>query len=288
MGRGKDCLIPRSNERYHEEFSVWARIKNRMIVYTDPQNEEAIRTIRRNYDLEDRTKLIVIEDLFSIEPQIYRRMREIESDERFLRFRALPNAMSNNAKFDYAWLIKYFCLADAAKFVAKDSLLAWFDFGFNHKDACFTNPDEFSFLWDCTLQNDKIHLFVRSDPKRFLPIESLQFMQDVFLGVFHVVPAFLAGRFWQEMRNAMEALLSLGCIDDDQQLLFMAFERDPTIFQIHRSDWFLSLKESGASHLTAKEPQRKKKNLKSKLLFFYMALKHAKRAFVAFYRNRLF
>ena len=41
VGRSENCQFPRSNERYYKEFSEWARIHNRLIVYTDKNSEKA-------------------------------------------------------------------------------------------------------------------------------------------------------------------------------------------------------------------------------------------------------
>lgn len=44
----------------------------------------------------------------------------------------------------------------------------------------------------------------------------------------------------------------LDAIDDDQQLLAMAYKDTPEIFKIHKSEWFLPLKEFGGVHLTCR------------------------------------
>ena len=83
VGRGKDCLIPRSNERYFQEFEQWARIRNKMIVFVDSDKTEKVMEIRRRYGLEDRTTIIPIEDIYSIESHVYKQLKQIEKEEDF-------------------------------------------------------------------------------------------------------------------------------------------------------------------------------------------------------------
>lgn len=263
VGRGdstKGYAHPRTNDRYYNEFKVWARMKNKLIVFTDSQTAEVVRKIRSDFKLSDRTIIHVIDNVFDIEPSLFFRMKAVEQNIGFRNFRYYKNAMSNVAKFDYAWLMKYWCLMKAAEDADKNTMFAWMDFGFNHIDTCYTNPNEFSFLWKCNLSEDKIHVFSLMSPDSFASVESLQYLFDCMLGVISIVPQKLCEKFWNLMKKAMEALLMLDCIDDDQQLLLMATRECPEIFEIHQSDWFMPIKENGGEHLTIRE----KKNIQDK------------------------
>lgn len=255
VGRGSNCAIPRTNERYYKEFKEWARIKNRLIVYTDEKSAPIIKKIREEYGLIERTTVIVTENIFEIEPDIYRRMHNVEAKADF-SYKYFSGAMSNRAKFDYAWFMIYWCISDARKYVEEDTLLAWFDFGFNHINSCFTKMEEFDFLWNCEVDMTKIHLFSLVPLDDVSVIDIFQFQHDTLMGVFHLIPAALAGRFWELIRQAMISLLMLQCIDDDQMLLLMAVKYQPELFKIHISKWYLSLKEMGALNLTVKETKK--------------------------------
>lgn len=270
VGRGNDCLVPRTNERYYKEFAAWARIRNRLIVYTDEKSYDEIKRIRENYGLLDKTKIIVIKDIFSIEHELYKKMVEVENDRHFLNFRLYQNAMSNKANFNYAWLMIYWCIADSAKYMEKDDIIAWFDFGFNHMDRCYTNMEEFDFLWEITQDISKIQLYVIKDLKNVSLIESLQYLSDAVLGAFCLLPVSLADEFWQLMRKSMEALLMIGCMDDDQFLLHMACKYRPELFEVNISKWwYIALKENGAEHLSVRENfySSKKRKLSIKNLY---------------------
>lgn len=252
VGRGSNCAIPRSNDRYYTEFNEWARIKNKLIVYTDPKSAAIISKIREQYNLLDKTKIIITDNIFEVEPDIYKRLIEIEKKGDF-GYKLYPSAMSNRANFNYAWFMIYWCIADAKKYVSEDTLLAWFDFGFNHIDSCFSKMEEFDFLWTCNINMKKVHLFSLVPIENLSVIDIFQFQQDVMMGVFHLIPANKAEDLWKLVRMAMVSLLMLQCMDDDQMLLLMAVKYKPELFEIHVSDWYRSLKECGATHLTEKE-----------------------------------
>ncbi len=48
IGRGNwQGKMQRSNEKYFEYFDFWARIKNKIVVYTEPQYKQKVLDIRR-------------------------------------------------------------------------------------------------------------------------------------------------------------------------------------------------------------------------------------------------
>ena len=56
IGRGLWKKQERDNNKYIEYFRFWARIKNRLIIYTTEEFREEIYEIRKSFGLEDRTK----------------------------------------------------------------------------------------------------------------------------------------------------------------------------------------------------------------------------------------
>ncbi len=277
VGRGADCLIPRSNQKYYSEFSEWARIKNNMLVFADKQTAEVVKEIRDNYGLLDVTKIVVIEDVFQVEPELAEQMNNIQSKKH--SFYYYLEAMSQNAKFDYAWLMKYWCIKEATKYYDKDALFAWMDFGFNHHDVCFSNMKEFSFLWKTNIEEDKIHLFSLRDVENVEITDALQLQFDSFMGVFHIIPYRYAEEFWKLIKDACRALILMECIDDDQMLLLMAYKSRPELFSIHISDWFLPLKECGATHLTTHSKSAGTKRLLSKIALLRQNISFAVRSY---------
>lgn len=259
VGRSENCELPRSNERYYKEFSEWARIKNRLIVYTDKYSEQRIKEIRKNYSLEDRT-IVIVNDIFQVEKELFEKMSNVENNNLFKEFRYRPEAMENQAKFDYAWFMKYWCLSDAVKYANADDVFAWFDFGFNHIDKCYNNMSEFSFKWTLNKDINKVQAYSLKDVSEIQVFDVLQFMQDTIMGVFYLVPVNKAIEFWKIIKQAMVSLLMIGCIDDDQVLVLMAYKWRPDLIEINVSKWwYLALKENGASHLSVRSENNEKK-----------------------------
>ena len=195
-------------------------------------------------------------------------MEAVSKNQEFRDYRMYVNAMSNDAKYDYVMLMKYWCLKDAEERGLIEDMAAWMDFGYNHGGEFFTKPEEFAFLWDYDFSR-KIHCFAFSDPMKILGVRHMQFQRDCMMGAPVVVPKELCGEFWRQIKFAIDALLWIDCIDDDQQLLLMAYKQYPELYELHYSDWFLPLKEYGGAHLTVKEKTVVKKPWKAVLVELY-------------------
>ena len=254
IGRGQDAnkALSRTSDKYLEEFAFWARIHNRVIVYTDATLAPKVMEVRERFGLGDKTVIIETNQLFDIEPDLFARMTVASQNQRFREWRYFPNAFSNNPKYDYLWMMKSCFINDAYQRGLLSEDVAWVDFGFDHGGTNYTDPTDFDFLWECDMEQ-KIHLFCLSDPDELLGIESLQMMDDCVMANIFCLSRELAPELWKLVRNAMEALLMLNCVDDDQQLLLMAYKAKSELFKIHISDWALPMKEMGAHHLKTKE-----------------------------------
>lgn len=243
----------RSNDQYFDYFAFWARMRNPLVVYTAPEFADRVRAIRAGFGLEKQTTVIPVENPFAIEPELYTRMQKISQDEDFRKFRLYPNAMSNRADYDYIMLLKYWCMADATSRGITGSQVAWIDFGFNHGGVLFPNPEEFDFEWRFAF-SPKIHLFSLQPCNTASSLISLQFFPEIIMGPLIIAPSIACEALWKLTLRAMESLVMLGAIDDDQQLLLMAYQYQPDLFEVHLSDdWFLPLKEYGGSHLTVRQ-----------------------------------
>jgi len=258
IGRGDFNIVrcePRSAQKYIDYFDFWARIQNKLIVYTSPEYANQIRDVRKKYGRENETVIIEIEDIFSVEKDIYLRMKKIEKDENFMDFRFWNKEVSNRADYNYIMLMKYWCMQDAVTRGLCSNTVFWMDFGYNHGGVCYTKSEEFNFCIKGAT-NNKIQLYAlpHKEPLNVHGAQSLQFQFDTFSGSPVVAPAGMCNELWQMTKTAMLSLISLDCIDDDQQLLLMAYKLHSEYFEIHNSDWFMPLKEYwGGSHLTVKE-----------------------------------
>ena len=274
IGRKDFALNSRTNEEYLEYFKFWARIRNKIIVYTYKEMAEEVRKIRKEFGLLDRTVIIEIDDETTIEPTIYKNMEKIANEEYLKDYRYQNIAVENNCKYDYVMLLKYWCLADAVKRKIADGMLAWLDFGFNHGNDCYVNAEEFDFLWKTELSNDKVHLFSLDEELTNEPIfQLIRNMKVGVMGGYIFAPDHLSEKFKNSIKIQMESMIRLGLIDDDQTLLLMAYRENPEMYEMHKSDWFMPLKENGASHLTVKENRNKKPSLKNRILNYLIKKK---------------
>lgn len=265
IGRKNFKTYSRTNNEYLDYFEKWARMENNLIIYTEKKMIEPIKEIRKKFGLLDKTKIIEIDNVKNIENEIYERMLKVSKDEYFLNFRFIKNATSNNAYYDYIMLLKYWFLNDATKYIDKKcKMMAWLDFGFNHGGKLYTNFEEFSFTWCTNLSDKKIHLFSLKELEDKPIFHIVQYLTDNLMGAPVIAPVSLCENLWELIKRSINSLLDVGFIDDDQLLLTMAYRIKPEIFEIHVSDWFLPLKESGAFHLTTREKKPVKKSFKDK------------------------
>ena len=237
IGRADSEVSPRSNNEYIDYFRFWAGIQNEMVIYCQSDYEMQIRSIREEHGLENKTEIITVDNVFGIEPSLLARMEKIQNDTSFSDFRYYSKAMSNNAKYDYIMLMKYWFMADAARRSKEDCFIAWNDFGYNHGNAYYKNSKDFSFEWEYDFP-ERINAFCLKNPDSQSLIDSLQFQCDCFIGSPIIIPKKMCEWSWNNIKGAMEALLDIGCIDDDQHLQLMVYKKNPELYSIVICDWF--------------------------------------------------
>lgn len=113
------------------------------------------------------------------------------------------------------------------------------DFGINHCGVKYARSEDFDFLWEFDFP-EKITAFCHENPATVSLIDTLQFMTPVFDGSIVVMPKTLCPHYWQAVRGAMDALVKLGCVDDDQMLLLIAYKAQPELFDIRLENGWCS------------------------------------------------
>lgn len=268
IGRENYSAVPRSNQKYYDYFKFWAGMQNYLIVYTDKDSEKQINEIRSEYNLGHRTKVIVIDDIRNIDPEIITRLNIIERDEFFRAFRMRADATSNTALYNYVMYLKSWFMNDAVQNNLVKKNVAWIDFGFNHGGKVFVNSNELNFE-AVTTPIDKIQVYYKDEFDQRPIVQLVQCLEDCILDPFIVMPKDLAKEFFLENRKSIIALTDLGLMDDDQLIMMLSVRRRPEIFDLNQSDWFLPLKDLGGDHLTVKKG-RPKSALKNFLLHHYI------------------
>ena len=275
IGRKDFKSIPRSNEKYVEYFKFWARIKNKLIVYTDSVMAEAVKKVRKSYGLLDKTKVVVIDDISTISFEIMNRLIKMDNNDIFLSFRYTENATENSGLYNYVMLIKSWCMKDAVEKGFAKGQIAWLDFGFNHGGNVYINSEEFDFEWKYQFE-DKITYFALKKDDDEPIFKKIQSYDVTIMGFMFIVPDHYCKTLWNLELQSMNSLLDLGFMDDDQLIMLMCYRKKTNIFDLKISDWFLPLKQYGGSHLTIKK-EVKKISLKDKILYKYRVYKRNKK-----------
>lgn len=251
IGRGNMQGFERSSNKYVEYFKFWARMRNKLVVYTDKITAEQVLAIRDEFNLKDRTQVIIVDDVYGLEPEVYAQIENALKNEAAVNFRDYPkNPESWNPRYNYVTYLKPYFVADAVKKGYVDGMVAWVDFGYNHGGENCIYSAEFDFLWSYDF-SPKIHLFAMEEPDDMPIFEVVKTMRAYIAGAIMVAPAELWIDFAQLYKESMLHLTHCGVADDDQTLSIMAYRERPELFEIHPvDDWFIALKCVGGEHLT--------------------------------------
>ncbi len=257
IGRAKWTGFERDNSKYIEDFKFWARIKNKLVVYTDRLTAERVLQIREAFGLKDRTETVVIDDVTQVDPAVYREMERALSNELAVAYRAKPeHPESHIALYNYVNYLKPIMITDAVQKGLASGMIAWMDFGFNHGGLYYAKPEDFDFLWGHHFSN-KIHLFAVRELDETPIFEIVRNMDAYFSGAVLVAPAGLWPVFGELLKGAALSLAACGFADDDQTLQLMAYRERPDIFEIHRVEHFYrAIKDCGGAHLTLVQDKR--------------------------------
>lgn len=254
----------RSSEQYLEYFKLWAKVKNKLIVYVENETlATKIIEFREELGLKDKTIVNVISNYSEIDSQLYNSIKSATQNKLQQQYRILPkNPEAWNHDYNYIMLLKMWCVQEAIKNNQATGMVAWVDFGYNHGGDIIDSKSDFNFLWRYNF-SDKIHLFsVQEIDDR--PIFDIVRSMDVYImGTIIVGVDYLWNEFWNLMRDSMISLNNCGLVDDDQTILLMAYRTKSEIFEIHKSGWMLPIKHFGGEHLIINNEV--KKGIKDKL-----------------------
>lgn len=290
IGRTNWSTSQRSSNKYLEYFKFWAGIKNKLIVYTEKDFAEKILDIRKSYNLEQSTEIIIIDDFLNCDREIYNKLTQTMQSNILKYFRTVPNSPESwNAKYNYINFLKSYFVTDAIKRGLAKGFIAWLDFGFNKNGTVdYPNKKEFNFLWQYDFI-DKIYLFVIEDIGINKPIfDIVKDMDTYIVGTGIIASERLWPIFANLCRDSMISLTDCGFADDDQTIALMAYRKNPDIFKLYKTDTWLSwFKELGAEHLTIRPFKKKNYQQYKKLCKISLKEKKYNQAF-NYYLNYLF
>lgn len=257
IGRENYEDIPRSKEKYFEYFKRWARIKNDLVFVCEKQIfADRVLQIRDEFGLREKTQVILVDSIDDIEPQLLRKLEEIEKDQCFLDFRLQKNATENIGRYNYVMMLKYYSMYLASIKANVGKQLAWIDFGFEHGGEVFEDENDYAFEWEYDF-GDKVNLFrLPYEEKRpiFDVIKTLH--PDSITGCLVEMPTILAKEFYEKIKGLYYELASIGLMDDDQLYLLWFSRRYPDLAVVKEtSNWFMAISEYSNHQFKLKPPQ---------------------------------
>lgn len=263
IGRNEWKKFQCGDDKYIGYFKLWARMRNKLIVYTNSKVANEVMRIRTAYGLGKKTEIIVIDDVLNCDEDIYRRIETAMThpvSQRFHRHPQYPEARS--PLYNYMVLLKPYFVANAVKKKIATGTIAWIDFGFNHGGELFYRPEEFDYTWKYNFP-DKIHIFTARELDDEPIFQIVKYMDVYVRGNLIIAHAHRWAELWMLWRQAMVSLTSCGLSDDDQTISLMAYRAKPEIFETHYMyTWCLPLKLFGGAHFTMRqEKQRSKMSL---------------------------
>ncbi len=236
--------IRRGNDDYLANFRLLARLKNEMVVFTEPRFADAVLDARKACGLEAATVVMTLDRPFERDPTLAATRARIEAamQRRLLDFVAAPNKPEAFSP-DYVLVT---ALKPSLTVAALDlglvtrRQLAWLDFSYCREPQSF-NPN-YPWRYAC---GDRLHVFTIETPDGRSPAE----MVRTAYCPFHGAQIFGPPALWPRCRDLYEAalaeLLAADLADDDQGLLLMAWRAAPELFAVHpvpRRDRFCALR----------------------------------------------
>lgn len=267
VGRGNWGSYSRGDEQYLSYFKHWARLQNRLIVYTSPELADSVQKIRSQYGLDDRTIIIPVPDVFNVQPHLYHVIQQVmKNQDSWLFHKKLDHPESWNYNYNYITNLKAFWVQDAIEKGLSSDFTAWIDFGYDHGGEEFPYSEDFNFLWEYNF-TPHIHIFL-AKPLDEKPIFKIVHDMDTYLrGGIIVAPTSLWRSFWNDIHESLLSLAECGMADDDQTLFLMAYRRHPEKFQTHLTTyWGEPLRAYGGQTLRIRLRSQKSSNTLHKKL----------------------
>lgn len=238
VGRDKWKCFSRNDEQYLSYFSHWARLKNKLVIYTTPSLAEMVQQIRYNYGLEKQTTIITIPNVYSVQSDLYQVIQHVmQNTDSWLFHKKLDHPESWNYNYNYITNLKTFWVQDAVNKGITTDLVAWLDFGYDHGGEEFPYSEDFDFLWNYNFSSS-IHIFLAKhiDEKPIFKI--IQDMDTYIRGGLIIAPSQFWSPLWHDIHDSLLSLAECGMADDDQTLLLMAYRRHPENFQTHLTTYW--------------------------------------------------
>jgi protein YibB len=223
--------LQRSVDKYIDHFTRMCEIDTEIIVYTSPDIAPRLAAISPNVK-------VVEYDYFNIHKELRDKIEAIQRTPEFVK-KINPYQVRNPEYWskDYVGVtsLKAFYVSDAyERGLITNEFASWVDFGYCRDDEHIpTNK-----TWEYDFTPGLMHYFNYRDP------EFRQAKQQVSQAVQNNVVFIIGGVFvaqkeqWKvladDMKEALDYLMSIGLVDDDQGLLLMSYFKNPDMYELHK------------------------------------------------------
>lgn len=239
-------VVSKSRSDYFDDFKKIAKFKNDLVVFCQSAtDQQELFQIRKNCRLENRTQILIIDDFFSVEKNMYDKMVKISENSFFLDFMDSEGVRESKAGYNYVTNLKsYFLNRANLELKLKTEIIAWIDFGFSHGGDVFPFDQDWSFSLKCQIC-DKIMLWFLPPILDERPIFDVirTVLPESLMGGFFVCPRRLTNELWKIVRECVFSLLDIGLMDDDQTVFLMASRIKPELFELRGSFWHMPIKQ---------------------------------------------
>lgn len=241
-------FIKRTREDYFLYFENLCKIRNPIIIYTEPKLINTFQEIGRRND----TDLTVIPfDFFNSFSEERAKIRKIMDSDEFINFVADPSLPEYwNENYILVNFIKPYLVKKSYDdgLILSSNISAWIDFGYVRDLDRFPVSENFIWRYD-GFGDNKMHLFqIQNIHQNLNILDVIKYNQVFFQGCHAAGNGFSWDKYQKMMDLSLTELLENKLVDDDQTLMLMSYLKYPSLFNNHFIDtskdgWFVIFKE---------------------------------------------
>ena len=214
---------------YFASFEVMLRMKNDITVFT----EEKLRPLFEELQRKHSNIKVYYRDIYSIFNKELDTIKRIQSLDSYKNSQTFPgNPQIWNCGYILVNYLKAWFINEAMKETELNNNIAWLDFGYFKNSHGIEREMSFDMEYNFS---EKIHFIQIMDIA--LPLVSIETIikgnQVFIMGGFFVTPKSLAAKCWELMQDSFNYLASKDLMDQDQTLMFLAWQRYPEYFEVH-------------------------------------------------------